>query len=315
MSADIHSNEQTEQPRANDHELKSVLLALRPRQWTKNLLVFLAPAVAGDLHYGAIALRTLAIFGIFCAAASGSYLINDSIDVEADRLHPVKRNRPIAAGTVRTRFAFVLGPLLLALALCLSWALADGVLVITIAVYGLMTVGYSLWLKREPVIELVVVGAGFVIRAIAGGVGSHVTLSSWFLVVVTFGALFVVSGKRAAELHTLSDERIAHRPVLADYTPTFIQSVLTLSATVTVTGYCLWAFEHTGISAHVGHRFIWIELSVIPVILGVLHVLRLLDAGKGGAPEDLVFNDRVLQITSVIWAIFVGNCNIRVNCE
>jgi decaprenyl-phosphate phosphoribosyltransferase len=126
------------------------------------------------------------------------------------------------------------------------------------------------------------------------------------LVVVTFGALFVVSGKRAAELHNLSDDRVAHRAVLADYTPTFIRSVSTLSATVTVTGYCLWAFERTGISARVGHRFIWIELSVIPVVLGVLHVLRLLDAGKGGAPEDLVFNDRRLQIIAVIWAVFVG---------
>ena len=306
MSADVHSNELTQPGLTNDHELKSLLRALRPRQWTKNLLVFLAPAVAGDLHHGAIALRTLAVFGIFCAAASGSYLINDAIDVEADRLHPVKRNRPIASGTVRTRFAFVLGPLLLALALCLAWALADGALVLTIAAYGLITVSYSLWLKREPVVELVAVAAGFVIRAIAGAVGSHVPLSSWFLVVVTFGALFVVSGKRAAELHSLSDVRIAHRPVLADYTPTFIQSVLTLSATVTVTGYCLWAFERTGISAHVGHRFIWIELSVIPVVLGVLHVLRLLDAGKGGAPEDLVFKDRALQITAVIWAILVG---------
>jgi decaprenyl-phosphate phosphoribosyltransferase len=306
VSADVHSDELTQPGRTNGHELKSLLRALRPRQWTKNLLVFLAPAAAGDLHHGAIALRTLAIFGIFCAAASGSYLINDAIDVEADRLHPVKRNRPIASGTVRTRFAFVLGTLLLALALCLAWALVDGVLVITIAAYGLITVSYSLWLKREPVVELVAVAAGFVIRAIAGAVGNHVPLSSWFLVVVSFGALFVVSGKRAAELHNLSDDRIAHRPVLADYTTTFIQSVLTLSATVTVTGYCLWAFERIGISAHVGHRFIWIELSVIPVVLGVLHVLRLLDAGKGGAPEDLVFHDRVLQVTAVIWAIFVG---------
>ncbi len=140
MSTGIRSNELTQPVRSNDHELKSFLLALRPRQWAKNLLVFLAPAAAGYLHYGAIALRTVAVFGIFCAAASGSYLINDAIDVEADRLHPVKRNRPIASGTVRTRFAFLLGPLLLALALSLAWALADGALVITIAAYGLITV-------------------------------------------------------------------------------------------------------------------------------------------------------------------------------
>jgi decaprenyl-phosphate phosphoribosyltransferase len=306
VSAEADPRERTFSDRTAEQRVRSLFLALRPRQWTKNLLVFLAPAVAGELHHVDIALRTLAAFGIFCLAASGTYLINDAVDIEADRLHPLKRHRPIASGEINTNFAFVFGVVMLGGALFLSWLLAGGALVITMAAYALITVAYSLRLKREPVIELAAVASGFVIRTIAGGVATNVPLSSWFLVVVTFGALFVVSGKRAAEMHDSAVDSVAHRPVLVHYTPTYIRSILTLSATVTVTGYCLWAFERTGISAHVGNRYIWIELSVVPAVVGVLHVLRLLDAGKGGAPEDLVFHDRLLQLTGLTWLIFIA---------
>ena len=166
--------------------------------------------------------------------------------------------------------------------------------------YALISVAYTLWLKRQPVIELAAVASGFALRAIAGGVGTHVALSNWFLVVTSFGALFVVTGKRAAELIRLGEVGAEHRPVLDQYTPSFLRSSLTLTASVTVTSYCLWAFERTGLESH-AHHLVSIELTVVPIILGVLYVLWLLDAGRGGAPEDRALHDHFVQVLGIVW--------------
>jgi decaprenyl-phosphate phosphoribosyltransferase len=128
-----------------------------------------------------------------------------------------------------------------------------------------------------------------------------VPLSSWFLAVSSFGALFVVTGKRLGEWLRLGDRRGEHRKVLSLYTASFLRSALTLTASVTVTAYCLWAFDRAGLLSHASHHYVWIQLSVIPVILGTLHMLRLVDAGLVDAPEDLVFHDHVLQGLGTVW--------------
>jgi decaprenyl-phosphate phosphoribosyltransferase len=134
----------------------------------------------------------------------------------------------------------------------------------------------------------------------------HVHLSNWFLVFTSFAALFVVTGKRWAEFSRLGDARDAHRAVLADYTDSFLRSTLTIAATVTVASYCLWAFERTGLLSHAGHHVVWIELTVIPLVLAVLHIFRLLDAGRGGEPEDLALHDHVLQGYGALWIVLMG---------
>jgi decaprenyl-phosphate phosphoribosyltransferase len=179
-------------------------------------------------------------------------------------------------------------------------------LVAIIGAYAALSLTYSIRLKREPVIELAIVASGFVLRAVAGGVATHVPLSSWFLVVTSFGALFVVTGKRSAEYALLGEQRVAHRPVLNRYTKSFLQSTLTLTATVTVTAYCLWAFERAGVVAHAGRHVVWIQLTVIPMILAVLQVLLLLDSGQGGEPEELALRDRLLQGCGVLWLVLMG---------
>jgi decaprenyl-phosphate phosphoribosyltransferase len=277
--------------------------AVRPRQWVKNLLVFVAPAAAGALHHPHQVLQALGAFGLFCLAASGTYLLNDVADAEADRQHPTKRNRPVASGALGVPLAIFLGLAFLAGALVCSGLLAGWSLTLVIGIYASVTVAYTLWIKHQPVLELVAVASGFILRAIAGGVATHVPLTNWFLVVTSFGALFVVTGKRMAE-HQLEGLAVDyHRPVLADYSKSFLQSTLVLTATVTVTAYCLWAFERGGLSAHSGHQLVWTELTVVPVVIAVLHVLRLLDAGKGGAPEDLVLKDPVLITLGLLWAV------------
>lgn len=278
------------------------LQALRPRQWAKNVLVFMAPAAAGVLIHLGPFLHALGVFGVFCAVASGTYLVNDALDAEADRRHPDKRHRPVASGAIPEPVAVTTGLSLAAVGLGAAWALAGWELFVVMAAYvAVPALGYSLWLKREPVIEMGVVATGFVLRAVAGGVGTHVPLSSWFLVVTSLGALFVVAGKRAAEYQRLGEDRGAHRAVLSQYNWTFLQSVLVVSSSVTVTAYCLWAFDRTGLASAPGHHPVWLELTVAPVVLGVLYVLWLLLEGKGGAPEELAFHDRRLQILGLIW--------------
>ncbi len=281
--------------------LWNILLTMRPRQWVKNLLVFVAPAAAGVLTNRLDLLRSLAAFGIFCAVASGVYLMNDAVDAEADRLHPDKRTRPVATGALTSTHAVAAAALLMALGLVSAWFVARLALVLVIAIYALISIAYTFRLKREPVIELAAVASGFVLRAIAGGVATHIPLSSWFLAVASFGALFVVTGKRAGEHRRLGGPRGQHRKVLAAYTASFLRSTLTLTATVTVTAYCLWAFDKGGLQSHAGHHFVWIQLSVIPIILGTLHMLRLVDAGLVDAPEGLVFDDHVLQVLGAFW--------------
>lgn len=287
--------------------LTSLLRALRPRQWSKNALVFVAPAAAGAFHHRGTILESLGAFGIFCAAASSTYLLNDSMDADSDRLHPVKQNRPIASGDLAIPVAISAGAILGVGSVVAAWALAGWKLALIVGLYAAITAAYSLYFKRVPVVELAFVASGFVLRALAGGIATHVPISTWFLAVTSFGALFVAAGKRSAELKALGDDSEDHRRVLGDYTTSFLQSALTLTAAVTVAAYCLWAFGSEGLARSIHHDTIWIQLSVVPVTLGILHVLRLLDRGEGGAPEDLVFGDRILQILGVMWvALFAA---------
>ena len=274
--------------------------SLRTRQWVKNLLVFVAPAAAGKLgHLGAVG-HAAAAFGVFSAAASGVYLFNDVFDAEADRHHPDKRHRPVAAGLIEVAPALGVGSVLVLGALVGSWFVAGWRLTVVMALYVAISAAYSAWMKDVAVVELASVASGFVLRAIAGGVATHTPLSEWFLAVTSFVAMFIVTGKRVAEHRALGEGKAAHRRVLGEYTATFLQSTLTLTATAAVTTYCLWAFDRTGL-AHPTHLVLWTELTVVPFVVGVLYVLRVLDAGGGATPEDLALGDRRLQVLGALW--------------
>jgi decaprenyl-phosphate phosphoribosyltransferase len=264
---------------------------VRPRQWLKNVLVFGAPAAAGQLTHRTALLYSLAAFVIFCLAASGTYCLNDVVDREADRRHPVKRHRPVASGEVSVRVAVMIGGVLLAAALAGSAAINRPRLALVVAIYVGVTVAYSVWLKHEPILDLGAVAAGFVLRAIAGGVATRVPLSNWFIIVASFGSLFMVAGKREAEVMLLGHEGESHRATLGAYTANFLRHVRSVASAVAMTAYCLWAFE----KAHGSSGAIWFELSIVPFVLGVLRYALLVDAGHGGAPEDVVLGDRTLQ--------------------
>jgi len=277
---------------------RSVLRTARPKQWIKNLLVFAAPAAAGVLDHGGALLRTGVAFVGFCFAASGTYLLNDARDAAADRLHPTKRHRPVAAGHLDPATARVVGVVCIVLGLAVAAPVRDGLLAGVIAGYVALTLSYTLWLKYEPVIDLAAVGAGFVLRAVAGGVATNVPLSDWFLIVAGAGSLFVVTGKRHAEQVELGSGSLAHRATLAEYSTAFLGYVRSVASGVMITAYCLWAFE----SAKGGDGE-WYRLSIVPFVIAVLRYALVIEQGGGGAPEEVVLSDRVLQLVGLVWVV------------
>ena len=280
----------------------AVLRLVRPRQWIKNVLVLAAPFAAGDLLQDEIALRTALAFVSFCLVASGTYCLNDAKDVRADRAHPSKRHRPVAAGEITVGAAVALGGVLLASGLAVAAAVRWQLLLV-VGTYVAVTATYTWWLKHQPVLDIAAVASGFVLRSVAGGAAASVVISQWFLIVAGFGSLFVVAGKRSAEHIDLGDEAEAIRSTLGDYSLGFLRMVRALAAGVTLTAYCLWAFERP---REIGGGEIWYELSIIPFVLGVLHYALRLEQGAGAAPEEIVLRDRTLQVIGLCWVVLFG---------
>jgi len=258
-----------------------------------------------------IALDTTLAFVAFCAASAGTYLLNDARDVDADRNHPTKRLRPVASGQVSVASAYVAGVAMLVGALVLGAAVAPA-LGWTIAGYLVLTTVYSFGLKAVPVVDLVAVAAGFVLRAVAGAAATGVPLSQWFLLVTSAGALLMVTAKREAELarRHRSDADPTERPtraVLESYTPGFLTSVRTIAAGLMLIAYCLWAFEGAPDSGVAGTgATVWLQLSVVPFAVAVLRYVLLADAGAAERPERLMLTDPVLVASGAIWAIIYG---------
>ena len=295
----LRSDVPEDEPRHGLSALPALVRLARPKQWVKNVLVIAAPGAAGVLGNGTALARTAIAFTCFCLAASGTYFLNDALDVDADRRHPTKRHRPIASGEVSSRTAITGGVLLLTSAIALSFA-ARWQLSLVVGGYFLQTVVYSVWLKHEAVLDLACVASGFVLRTIAGGVAVGVSISPWFLIVAGSASLFMVTGKRHAEMVELGEHAGGHRLTLDMYSRGFLSYVRAVASSVTVLAYCLWAFEK---SATVGSP-LWFELSIVPFVLGILRYALLLEQGRGGAPEELVLSDRVLLAMGAMWAVF-----------
>lgn len=284
----------------------SLLRSMRPRQWVKNVLVLAAPAAAGVLPHPADLWRTAVALVVFVAASAATYLVNDVIDKPADELHPVKRLRPIASGQLPVPTALLVAALLGFGALACSAALALP-LAAVVGAYLAISISYSLYLKRLPLVEMACVVSGFTLRAVAGGAANHVPISPWFLLMTSFGALLIVAGKRSSEQQVLGDvQATTHRAALGAYAPEFLRGVRLLAMTVTVTTYCLWAFERAAL-LRPGHPrgLFWFELSIIPFVLAVLAVELGIMKGRGGEPEEMALSDRLLQVLGLAWVALV----------
>ncbi len=284
-----------------ERPLSAELLRLaRPKQWLKNVLVFAAPGAAGVLTHRTALLHSAIMFVAFCAAASGTYFLNDAADVESDRMHPTKCNRPLAAGTVSMSVGRIGGAVLVATGVAIAGLTFRWQSAAMVAIYVAVTFLYTVWLKHVAVVDLVVVAVGFVIRAVAGAVAVSVPLSNWFLIFTSFGSMFIVTGKRYAELVELGEDAAGVRATLDAYDGPYLRLVMGSALTATLLAYCLWAFERAKDVPHA--RVPLYTLSIIPLVTALLRYLLVLESGKGSAPEDVFFNDRPLQVLGLIWA-------------
>jgi decaprenyl-phosphate phosphoribosyltransferase len=279
---------------------RNVLKTARPKQWVKNVLVFAAPAAAGRLGEGEVLGSSLLAFLAFLLASIGTYFINDALDHQADRLHPKKRWRPVAAGWLSLRFAWFTGFTALAAGLLLGF-LDNAALGLLITGYVTMTLSYGVWLKHIPIVDLACVAAGFVLRMIAGGLATNIPISAWFLTVASFSSLFVVAGKRYGEVREMGEGNAVSRAVLDVYTAGFLRSAWIMAMTVSVAAYCQWAFATGDASAG---TTIWYQLSAVPWAMAMLRYAMMLDGGHGGAPEDVLSRDRLMQVLGVVWLGF-----------
>lgn len=285
--------------------LRALVSAMRVPQWVKNGLLVVAPGASGHFFNRDVLWHTIVAIGAFCVVASSLYLINDVIDVESDRAHPTKRRRAIPAGDLSATTAIITAVGLMVIGFTVPLALSKPAgFYLVLILYVAETLAYSFWIKTIAILELGFVTSGFFLRSYGGAVASHIPVSTWFLVVVTFGALFLVIGKRSAELRHVGS---SNRKVLAEYTPDFLHSALTMAATVTVTAYCLWAFDTstTGLSS-AKHDILWIRVSVAPVVLAVLFIMRGAESSDGESPEDLLLKNRVVQLLALSWLLLLG---------
>jgi decaprenyl-phosphate phosphoribosyltransferase len=276
----------------------ALIRACRPRQWTKNLLVLAAPLAAGAIDWPGVPAQVAGAFVALCMLSSATYLLNDVRDRDQDRVHPRKRLRPIAAGELSIRAAITAAAVLALGGLALAAAITPGLAAVG-AGYLAVTMSYSLWWRRVVVADILAIAAGFVLRALAGGVATDVYLSRWFVVVTACGAIFLVAAKRFAELH----ERVAprlERATLRHYSLRGLRVTLAAAGTLASIAYISWAFTRPS-------HLLWYGLSIIPFLLWLARYASLAGAGAAQAPEELILRDRTLLALSLAWGLlFVG---------
>lgn len=280
---------------------KALLKTMRPRQWTKNGFVFAALVFDKQLFLPDPFLRTLAGFALFCLISSSVYIFNDLADVEADRQHPQKKNRPIASGRLPVPAAWTAGILLVALALALGYWLAPE-FAFVIGVYLLINLLYSKWLKHVPIVDVLILASGFVLRVGAGVTLIHVErFSPWLYVVMTLLSLYLGFGKRRAELALLANGAGTHRKVLDGYTLPLLDQYILIVSSTTIVAYSLYTFSAPNLPDN--HSMM---LTIPFVIYAVFRYLYLIEVDHaGGEPEEILLTDRPLQIALFLWVLVV----------
>lgn len=274
----------------------ALLASLRPKQWVKNGFVAAPLVFADDLFDGPQFARAAVAVIAFCMASSATYLLNDVLDRDADRLHPRKRNRPVASGALSVQAALassaVLGAASVALSAVLGWRF-----VLCVVAYLAITLTYTLWMKHEVILDVMGIAAGFVVRVVAGCVAIDVQPSPWILICTGLLAMLLGFGKRRHEVLTLEgSERAAHRRVLSDYDVPFLDVMLVATATLTVAAYA--AYTATGVTTT------WMVLTLPVVTYGVIRYLwLLLQHNQGGSPTEIAWGDRPIQASVFLWVI------------
>ena len=281
--------------------LNALFKTMRPRQWTKNVFIFAALVFDKQLFVIESFLRTLGGFALFCLISSSVYIFNDLADIEADRQHPEKKNRPIPSGKLPVSTAWIAGILLVVIALGLGYLLSPsfaGVL----SLYFLINMAYSKWLKHVPIVDVLIIASGFVLRVGAGVTLIHVErFSPWLYVVMTLLSLFLGFGKRRAELALLAKGAGSHRKVLEGYTLPLLDQYIMIVSGTTIVAYSLYTFSAPNVPEN--HSMMLTIPFVVYTIFRYLYLVQVKQ--EGGAPEEVLLTDRPFQIAMGMWAITV----------
>ncbi|HAV77445.1 MAG TPA: decaprenyl-phosphate phosphoribosyltransferase [Anaerolineae bacterium] len=281
--------------------IKHLIKAMRPRQWTKNSFVFFALIFDKQLFLREPFLKTLGGFILFCLISSAVYLFNDLADIEADRKHPEKKRRPLASGKLPVNAAMTAAFVLAALSIILGYFLTPAFAVI-IVIYFIVNLLYSNWLKHVPILDVLIVSSGFVLRVAAG-----VTLitverfSPWLYMITTLFSLYIGFGKRRAEMNLLEKGAGSHRRVLDGYTIPLLDQYITIVSGMTIVTYSLYTFFADNLPEN--HTMM---LTIPFVVYGIFRYLQLIQTGNAaGAPDEVALKDRPLQVTVLLWGLAV----------
>jgi len=289
------------------HTILALIRSLRPEQWLKNGFVLAPMVFSGLLDDPTIWGRSLLAVAAFCAASSAVYLVNDVLDREADRRHPSKCNRPIAAGDISVGVALVTAVVLAVAGMVVAFALG-GWFPAVLGSYILLVVAYSVVLKRVVFVDVLVLAAGFVLRVVGGAVAIDVPVSRWLLLCAYLLALYLALGKRRSELALLGDGAGTHREVLGHYTLGLVDQAISVVLGATVLAYALYTVAPETV-AKVGSEGL---MATVPVVLyGLFRYLYLLHRYElGGSPTRVLVTDRPLLITVIVWfgvaAVVIG---------
>lgn len=281
--------------------LTALIKTMRPRQWTKNVFVFAALVFDKQLLNADSFLRTLAGFALFCLISSSVYIFNDISDVEADRQHPEKKNRPIPSGKLPISVAWIAGVVLVVTTFVISYFLAPGFEAVVI-IYFLLNMAYTKWLKHIPIVDVLVIAAGFVLRVHAGVTLISVErFSPWLYVVMTLLSLFLGFGKRRAEIALLAQGAGSHRKVLDGYTLPLLDQYIMIVSGTTIVSYSLYTFSAPNVPEN--HSMMLTIPFVVYAIFRYLYLVQVKHAG--GAPEEILLSDRPFQIAMILWGVAV----------
>jgi len=281
--------------------VKHLLKTMRIRQWTKNGFVFFALIFDKQLFQVEPFLRTLEGFFLFCLISSSVYLFNDITDIEADRKHPEKKNRPLASGKLPVNVALIAAFLLALIALIVGYLL-EPVFAGIVAVYFLINLLYSRWLKHIPILDVLIISSGFVFRVGAGVALITVErFSPWLYMITILFSLYIGFGKRRAEMNLLAQGASSHRKVLDGYTIPLLDQYITIVSGMTIIAYSLYTFSAPNLPEN--HSMM---LTIPFVVYGIFRYLQLIQTGNAaGAPDEVALKDRPLQVTVLLWGLAV----------
>lgn len=281
--------------------LRALLVSLRPHQWMKNLVVLAALAFSKHLFDADAVLRAGLAFAVFCALSGAVYLVNDLADIDRDRLHPLKRTRPIASGAMPVSTARAFAAVLIVLGLAAAVWLGRGFLLCAVA-YLALNLAYSFGLKNVVILDVLAIAIGFVLRAVAGALAIQVAFSDWLLVCTILLALFLALAKRRHELVTLEDAA-SHRAILAEYSPYLLDQMIAVVTASCLTAYAFYTLAPETVEKLQTER---LALTIPFVIYGIFRYLYLVHRREqGGSPSDVLLADRPLLLAVALWAVAV----------